>query len=103
MNTRNSRLVEIILILVCLLELGAVRLNAQTDPLRDVGIYPFTSQLPVEQGFINAVNGDLHLEIPLGSFPQRGGRQVDVILEYDSNHLDTDRLLRLGTRKRSEY
>jgi len=41
--------------------------------------------LPVENGYINAATGDLHLEIPLGSFPQRGGRQFKAMLMYDSN------------------
>src|SRR5712691_8898040 len=40
---------------------------------------------PVELGFIESTNGGLHLEIPLGSFPQRGsGRPVTYRLLYDS-------------------
>jgi RHS repeat-associated protein len=72
------------LIFTCLFGLTAVRLTAQTDALQDVGIYPFTEQLPVEVGFINAVNGDLHLEIPLGAFTQRGSNPFTAVLTYDS-------------------
>ncbi|PYV68508.1 MAG: hypothetical protein DMG96_36250 [Acidobacteria bacterium] len=53
------------------------------DPLEDVGIRPLTVRLPIENGFINAANGDVHLEFPLGSFPQRGG-VFTVKLVYDS-------------------
>ena len=54
------------------------------DYTNAIGIPPFTQQLPVESGFINANNGDLHLEIPLGSFPERAGRQFKAVLMYDS-------------------
>jgi hypothetical protein len=52
--------------------------------LQNVGVPPFTTKLPVENGFINAANGNLHLEIPLGSFPQRGGPPDKIVLMYDS-------------------
>jgi len=46
----------------------------------------FTSAVPVENGFINAVNRNLNLDIPLGaaSYPQRGGRQNKILLVYDN-------------------
>ena len=49
-----------------------------------VGTPTFTTALPVENGFVNMANGDLHLEIPLGDFPQRGGRSLSPRLVYDS-------------------
>lgn len=77
---RNSR--ALFLITLALL-LGASTLRGQTY-LESVGVPPFTTKLPVENGFINAANGNLHLEIPLGSFPQRGGREDKIVLMYDS-------------------
>jgi RHS repeat-associated protein len=75
-----------ILLLVFSALLGAstaVPLKAQSY-LQNIGVPPFTTTIPVENGFINAANGNLHLEIPLGSFPQRGGRAVTAVLMYDS-------------------
>ncbi len=53
--------------------------------LQSTGVPSFTTQIPVENGWIDASNGRLHLEIPLGSFPQRAGRTDNVALVYDSN------------------
>src|SRR5229473_2722108 len=44
----------------------------------------FNTATPVELGFVNAANGNLHLEIPLSSFPQRGSRGLSARLVYDS-------------------
>lgn len=57
--------------------------KAQTY-LENVGVPAFTTKLPVENGFINAANGNLHLEIPLGFFPQRAGAPDKIVLMYDS-------------------
>ena len=38
--------------------------------LGQTGAPTFTTALPVELGFLNAANGNLHLTVPLGSFPQ---------------------------------
>jgi len=62
---------------------GASAVKGQSY-LESIGVPPFTSALPVESGFINAANGNLHLEIPLASYPQRGGREFKVSLMYDS-------------------
>jgi RHS repeat-associated protein len=44
----------------------------------------FTTAQPVQMGFVNVANGNLHLAIPLGSFPQRGNRGFAAALVYDS-------------------
>jgi hypothetical protein len=45
----------------------------------------FAAPEPLELGFTDAANGNLHLEIPFGSFPQRpNGWPLDVKLVYDS-------------------
>jgi RHS repeat-associated protein len=53
--------------------------------LASVGVVAFSSRLPVENGWADMSNGLLHLEIPLGTFPQRGGHAGNVVLLYDSN------------------
>jgi RHS repeat-associated protein len=53
--------------------------------LQDVGIYPYTTSFPVENGFIDGATGRLHLELPLASVSQRGGSQFKAALVYDSN------------------
>jgi RHS repeat-associated protein len=70
-------------VLALLLGAGAMPAKAQSY-LQSIGVPPFTAQLPVENGFINAANGNLHLEIPLGSFPQRTGAPDKIVLMYDS-------------------
>jgi len=47
---------------------------------------PTFSQIQsVENGYINLSTGDLHIEIPLGAYLQRGGKHYKVALMYDSN------------------
>jgi RHS repeat-associated protein len=75
--------IYLVLTLSCVLGTAAITARAQTY-LENLGVPPFTTKLPVENGFINAANGDLHLEIPLGSFPQRAGSPEKIVLMYDS-------------------
>lgn len=56
-----------------------------TNPFENIGLPPFSTTLPVENGYVNAATGDLHLEIPLGAFPQRGGHTFKAALVYDSS------------------
>ena len=82
----NSKLGWLSLLIAFVWFFGAapVPLRAQSY-LQNVGVPPFTTAVPVENGFINLANGNLHLEISLGSYPQRGGKTDSVALEYDSN------------------
>src|SRR5437899_3147784 len=75
-----------VVVLVALLGPGAAHSQAQdsNDYLTAIGIYPWTTTMPVEHGHINIANGDFHLEIPVGSFPQRPGRNLTLSLQYDS-------------------
>jgi RHS repeat-associated protein len=60
-------------------------LHAQ-NYLTMTGISSSTAPYPVEMGTVDAANGNLHLEIPLGSFPQRGGAAALVPkFVYDSH------------------
>lgn len=54
------------------------------DYLTSTGSPTFTTSVPADLGFVNAANGNLHLEIPLGTFPQRGKVPLTLSLVYDS-------------------
>ncbi len=58
--------------------------RAQTDYLMEVRSPSFAISETVEQGFVNAANGNLHLEIPLTSTPLRGRIPLKANLIYDS-------------------
>jgi hypothetical protein len=59
-------------------------LQAQ-DYTDSTGIPSFSTTYPAEMGSVDASSGNLHLEIPLGSFPQRGGTTATLKLAYDSH------------------
>jgi RHS repeat-associated protein len=80
---RQVRGLSLVFALALLLGASAMPAKAQSY-LQNIGVPPFTTQLPVENGFVNVANGDLHLEIPLGSFPQRSGAPDKIVLMYDS-------------------
>ena len=49
-----------------------------------IGLPEFSAPQPVEAGFINLSNGNLHLEIPISTVELRGGRKLISKLVYDS-------------------
>jgi len=58
---------------------------AQQSFMDEPGIPAFTTSFPVENGFINLANGNLHIEIPIATYPQRGSiKQMQARLVYDS-------------------
>lgn len=59
-------------------------LSAQ-NYLTTTGVTSFSVPYPAEMGTVDAASGNLHLEIPLGSFPQRGGSALVPKLLYDSH------------------
>jgi RHS repeat-associated protein len=63
----------------------AASVGAQQTSLEDLGVPPFNTMLPVEMGYINTANGQLHLEIPLADSPVRAGQNFKAALMYDSN------------------
>jgi YD repeat-containing protein len=69
---------------VCLLVILAMTtpVGAQTY-LQDAGAPTFTTAMPVENGFINLANGNLHLEFSVGTFAQRGPLPGKHMLAYD--------------------
>ena len=61
-----------------------VRVNAQLNYLQVLGNTDPGARVPVENGYVDAATGNLHLEVPLGSFPQRGLPTLTAKLIYDS-------------------
>jgi RHS repeat-associated protein len=58
---------------------------AQETPLLRIGRPEFSKEQPVELGFINLPNGNLHLEIPVLSITERGGEKFLGSFVYDSH------------------
>ena len=57
----------------------------QQSFMDEPGIPAFTTAFPVEHGFINLANGNLHIEIPIATYPQRGNiKALHARLVYDS-------------------
>jgi RHS repeat-associated protein len=79
----SRRIVVLWLAFFWILAVGITPLHAQTY-LENIGVPTFSTQVPIENGFIDGSNGNLHLEIPLGSFPQRAGGTEKVSFMYDS-------------------
>src|SRR4051812_10766035 len=52
--------------------------------LLELGSPSFTTAVPFPNGFVNLSNGNLHIEIPLVTVPQRGSRPVTTKMVYDS-------------------
>jgi hypothetical protein len=83
-NVDSQRWISVLLAVTWLLGLSPSSARGQTY-LQNVGVPSFSKTVPVENGFIDASNGRLHLEMPLGVFPQRGGHQLKYSLMYDSS------------------
>ncbi len=88
MLATSRRSLSSTLALLCLfvaLQLGPlINFAMAQDYIAQTGDPKFAVEAPVELGFVNLANGNLHLEIPLGSFPQRGGQPFAASLVYDS-------------------
>jgi RHS repeat-associated protein len=74
------------IVVVLLLAAALARPATAQNYLTSTGDPSFSAPIPVELGTVDAASGNLHLSIPLGSFPQRGTGQPETIsLEYDSS------------------
>jgi len=82
--TRKCTRTLMLVLAAWLLGPSALRLQGQTY-LQSIGSPTFSTKLPVEGGWIDASNGRVHLEIPMGSLPQRGLPTDNIVLMYDSN------------------
>jgi hypothetical protein len=54
------------------------------DYLTATGNPTFSVNIPVENGYINVANGNLHMEIPIATHTQRGALQLNERFVYDS-------------------
>src|SRR5216683_5514593 len=64
--------------------LGSLQMMSQANYVTQLGPPAAGATVPVELGEINLTNGNLHQEIPLGEFPQRGKLGYSAKLVYDS-------------------
>ena len=55
-----------------------------------VGIPQFSKTIPVPNGFVDPLSGQLHIEIPIASVPLRDGDTQVVKLVYDSTWYSYD-------------
>jgi RHS repeat-associated protein len=74
----------VIVLALCVIGPFCDVLTAQ-NYLTSTGVSGFSAPYPAEMGTVDASSGNLHLEIPLGSFPQRGGGTLAPKLIYDSH------------------
>src|SRR5882762_6690380 len=78
-----ARVLGFRLLFVLVLSSGVIA-QSSSDYVDRVGLPNFAVVQPVEMGFINVANGNLHLEFPMTNIPQRGGKSMAVKLTYDS-------------------
>jgi YD repeat-containing protein len=62
----------------------STRAVAQNDYVNATGNPVWGVNIPIEKGFINVANGNVHIEIPVGNEPQRGGSSYTESIVYDS-------------------
>ena len=89
---RRDRTVVFTLHLTILMGIAAFCLTGSLGPvlqaqsyLTSTGMPAFAAPEPAEMGIVDAASGNLHLEIPLGSFPQRASGALNLKLAYDSH------------------
>lgn len=75
----RSRGIGLALLLICL-----GRIATAQDYLSQTGSPTFSVAQPLQYGFVNLANGNVHLEIPLASAPQRGNLAFSAKMVYDS-------------------
>jgi RHS repeat-associated protein len=73
------------IVVLCLLFVLAAKrqLDAQNYAYA-IGNQSFSTQIPIENGFINVNTGEIHIEIPLATHLQRGSLPLNESLVYDS-------------------
>lgn len=78
---RNSLIVHLSALLICL----TVQAALAQSYVYDTGSPTYGVNFPVPNGLINVANGNVHLEIPLATFTQRGNLPpLSIKLVYDS-------------------
>ena len=76
---------------VVLVMMGVVFVLLSPSPVaaqayfQEFGTYPWSVPLPVTSGYVDAANGNLHIEIPVASIGERGHVPFVAKLVYDSH------------------
>jgi RHS repeat-associated protein len=75
------RLLCVLVVVLCVNALASAQ-----NYLTSTGTPAFSAPEPAEYGFVDASNGNLRLEIPLGAYPQRGSRKPEpIIFTYEGS------------------
>jgi RHS repeat-associated protein len=82
MNRRIKGISSLLLSAITIATAGRAA-EAQTAEY-DVGAPVSSVTLPVERGFVNLVNGNLHIEIPFATYGGRGRLSTSLRMVYDS-------------------
>ena len=73
-------------LLTALVALGMARGNCQTNVTEEQGLKPYDALTGSDIDSVSMTNGSLTLQIPLASFPQRGGRLgLSFFVRFSSN------------------
>jgi RHS repeat-associated protein len=65
--------------------LACPRQSRAQNYVYEYGSYPWTTPMSVPGGYVDAGNGNLHIEIPIASIPERGHVPFVAKLVYDSH------------------
>jgi len=65
--------------------LACSRPAAAQNYFYEYGIYPWSNPVPVPGGYVDAANGNLHIEVPIASLTERGAVPFVAKLVYDSH------------------
>src|SRR5438309_946325 len=71
-------------ILAATLFLGPVQTIQAQSYTSALGFPPFTTAQPVQNGIVDLANGNLHIEIPISNYPERGQGPLSARFVYDS-------------------
>jgi RHS repeat-associated protein len=82
---KSMKAMQLLFAVVLVFVLFTTASFGQQSFMDEPGIPAFTTAFPVEHGFINLANGNLHIEIPIATYPQRGNiKALHARLVYDS-------------------
>jgi len=73
-----------LLVIPLIAAIAVTHAAAQNTYLYGTGNPTWGVNIPIENGFINVANGNVHIEIPIGSESQRGSLPLTESLVYDS-------------------
>ncbi len=81
----TRKLKFLMLVVVSFVWLASPHKSCAQSYATDFGSYQWTTPIPVTGGYTDAANGNLHIEIPIASVPERGSVPFVAKLVYDSH------------------